>query len=422
MKFFFINITATLIVADLFLWWRGARALRAASLGIRLGYHLFLALQVALISAIFVARSTGFALDPWVPTPVFTSVFIWHLLILPVAFVASLLGLTTSGIAAIVRWSMRGKTKAQQVTEPETSRSEQKEGAKVTPLLRRQFLGRAAVLTPPLLNLTLSAVATAQIERFRIRRFTITLPQLPPALDGLTIAHLSDTHVGRFTHGDVLQRIAAATNELDPDLVLFTGDLINDSLFWLPKATEMLQAIKKPVYLCEGNHDLIDNKATFHRVLSETSGVHLLVDKSITIPLRGEKVQIFGSRWSRVEDPAITKALLRKRDPSATFAIHLAHHPHLWDHDVDGPDNRHVVPLTLAGHTHGGQIMVNEHRGFGSMMYHYWTGLYQRGKGRAAQALVVSNGVGNWFPLRVQAPAEIVHLTLKRGEAELPTL
>ena len=88
-------------------------------------------------------------------------------------------------------------------------------------------------------------------------------------------------------------------------------------------------------------------------------------------------------------------------DPNA-FQILLTHHPHNWDHST--------TPLTLSGHTHGGQLMLNERVGVGPMVFKYWSGLYQRGD----QALVVCNGTGNWFPIRIMAPAEIIHLTLKR--------
>ena len=70
------------------------------------------------------------------------------------------------------------------------------------------------------------------------------------------------------------------------------------------------------------------------------------------------------------------------------------------------------MPLTLAGHTHGGQLMLTESIGAGPALFKYWSGLYRR----ESSALVVSNGVGNWFPLRVNAPAEIIHITLHRAD------
>src|SRR5579864_4998980 len=87
--------------------------------------------------------------------------------------------------------------------------------------------------------------------------------------------------------------------------------------------------------------------------------------------------------------------LLQQRNPDA-FPILLAHHPHAFDYAEN-------IPLTLSGHTHGGQMMLTREIGFGPAMFRYWSGLYQK----ADRALIVSNGVGNWFPLRVQAPAEI---------------
>jgi uncharacterized protein len=106
------------------------------------------------------------------------------------------------------------------------------------------------------------------------------------------------------------------------------------------------------------------------------------------------------------QDAAIAGAVadvLRHRDPDA-FPILLAHHPHAFD-----PAIKAGLPLTLSGHTHGGLVMLDQHEGVGPILFRYWSGLYTRGSSQ----LVVSNGVGNWFPLRVQAPAEIVHLTLR---------
>jgi uncharacterized protein len=68
------------------------------------------------------------------------------------------------------------------------------------------------------------------------------------------------------------------------------------------------------------------------------------------------------------------------------------------------------LPLTLPGHTHGGQLMLNAPAGFGPLMLRYWSGHYTDGDSH----LIVSNGVGNWFPLRTRAPAEIIYLTIQR--------
>jgi predicted MPP superfamily phosphohydrolase len=98
------------------------------------------------------------------------------------------------------------------------------------------------------------------------------------------------------------------------------------------------------------------------------------------------------------------QALIGKGSTDA-FRILLAHHPHAFD-----PAAAAGIPLTLSGHTHGGQLMLTTNWGCGRV-YKYWSGLYEQ----SGAKLVVSNGVGNWFPLRINAPAEIVHLTLRHG-------
>ena len=88
-------------------------------------------------------------------------------------------------------------------------------------------------------------------------------------------------------------------------------------------------------------------------------------------------------------------------------AIHRRHGlAHAFDHAAE-----HGFPLTLSGHTHGGQVMLTADTGAGPAMFRYWSGLYQK----AGRALVVSNGTGNWFPLRLNAPAEIIKITLRQA-------
>jgi predicted MPP superfamily phosphohydrolase len=145
------------------------------------------------------------------------------------------------------------------------------------------------------------------------------------------------------------------------------------------------------------------------------AGLPLLIDEAMTVTVRGERVQLLGTRWGestgnrrRAGDAAFTRSidqLVQLRDPHA-FPIVLAHHPHTFD-----PAAAAGFPLVLSGHTHGGQLMLNSEVGFGPMFYRYWSGLYQKG----ASQLVVNNGIGNWFPLRINAPAEIIELTLHRS-------
>ena len=161
---------------------------------------------------------------------------------------------------------------------------------------------------------------------------------------------------------------------------------------------------KYGVFLCEGNHDLFEDAGAF-RERTAAAGLRLLVNDTALVPIRGVMVQVLGLRWgsgdtdpramSNRGDPAIAgsmKELLLQKRPGA-FSILLAHHPHAFDY-AEG------IPLTLSGHTHGGQMMLTKGIGFGPAMFRYWSGLYQE----AERVLVVSNGVGNWFPLRCRRP------------------
>ncbi len=281
-------------------------------------------------------------------------------------------------------------------------------------LSRRSFLLAASVV-PPLITLGALGYSATRLDHFRVRRITVPVVGLPPALDGLTIAHLSDSHVGDLTQGSVLRDIVDQTNALNPDITVMTGDLINRRAEDLPAACDMLKAIRSRygLFVVEGNHDLFDGRAVFERTVRQ-SGLNLLVNETDRVTVNGQAVQLLGLRWGGPGERAARdrseeaiaqsmRELLLLRNPSA-FPILLAHHPHAFDYAVPAG-----VPLTLTGHTHGGQLMLTPNIGPGPIMYRYWSGLYQRDR----CSTVVSNGVGNWFPLRVNAPAEIIHITLK---------
>jgi predicted MPP superfamily phosphohydrolase len=276
---------------------------------------------------------------------------------------------------------------------------------------RRQFFGVCATFAPPLLTFGISGIALNQLDTFRLRRFTLSMPSLPKQLDGLTIAHLSDIHVGEWTHGAILQDIVDATNALCTDIVVMTGDLINYELSDLSEAIYLLKKMQGRYgqWMVEGNHDMLEDGLEFERRV-RASGLQLLLDESSEINIRGYPVQFFGLRWmdgvGSNRDNVTTmqmRALMEKRDPDA-FPIFLAHHPHAFDAAVDAK-----LPLTLTGHTHGGQLMLGKDVGIGPALFRYWSGHYQRNDSQ----LIVSNGVGNMFPVRINAPAEIAHITLR---------
>src|SRR4029077_6334072 len=130
---------------------------------------------------------------------------------------------------------------------------------------------------------------------FRIRRFVLPIAGLPSDLHGLTIAQVSDMHVGRFTSGRGFGEMVRVVNEFRADLILLTGDLINDALADLDHGLELVRSMegRSGIYLIEGNHDLIENGAEFESRVKQ-SDVPFLLDESAIVTIRGAPVQLLG--------------------------------------------------------------------------------------------------------------------------------
>jgi predicted MPP superfamily phosphohydrolase len=403
---FFLLIIPGMLLGDALLWWWSDRRLHAlprstrVTVALRWFLSIFMSLQIA--GYLYVLGSRFVGIRASLNGALLAQVYVWHLLILPITLAVWIVCSIVRGLSALSR-----RRQAAALTD---------NSADLVGPSRREVLLASAVAIPPLIATTSTLAAMSRIDSFRIRRMDVPLANLPRALDGMTIAHVSDVHVGRFTHRRVLGAIAEATNRLRADLVLLTGDLIDFSLSDLPDAIEMVRRIdpRSGLFTIEGNHDLFEGRERFDRGV-RSAGIPLLLNESATVTVRGFDVQLLGIRWgdagrgpTRHRGPNYEQHLsdtlpLMRRDREV-FPILLAHHPHAFDSAADAG-----VPLILAGHTHGGQLMLTESLGAGPLMFKYWSGLYRRNN----SALVVSNGVGNWFPLRINAPAEIVHITLR---------
>lgn len=424
MSFFLILLLLFMVGDVVWLWWADRRLVSLPRAGVwRILSAGFTLAMLGSFMWWIAARRIGSEASP--PPILMGLVMVWHLVVLPITLVALLLW---GGVAGTIGIRRRLLDRSPAADTVETPPKPQTIGAsaptvELEPLAgisRRTFLGATAAVLPPILTMGATGVGMYQLSGFRVRRLTVPLGNLPAALDGMTIAHVSDTHVGRFTRGRILERIVQATNDLDADLVLFTGDLINDDNDDLPAAIDMMHRMRARagVYLCEGNHDLIDDGAVFEREVRR-AGLNLLLNETASVELRGHEVQVIGLTWGHPGlgaqrrwsggDAALQAAvdLVRPQITRSGLPILLAHHPHALDYAAAAG-----IPLTLAGHTHGGQLMLTPNIGPGPMMYRYWSGLYTTANGSAG---VVSNGVGNWFPLRINAPAEIVRLTLVRS-------
>jgi predicted MPP superfamily phosphohydrolase len=409
-------VLAALLAIDWF-WWRWAdrraRRLRHA-LGWRLLLGLFMSGQMALAVWIIGGRLPGVSYLDRPPQPLTAAAYLWHLLLLPA-------GIALVAAGGVVRRAWRWGRLAARAAVRRAALVEA--GAVPTPVAaaytdeatRRQFLGALTAATPVLLTGAGVARSWTQLHEFRVQPMDVPLHGLPPELDGLRIALVADLHIGTFTSGATVKRVVEETNRLDADLVLLPGDLINNALADLSDALDAVcnMQSRHGAYLSVGNHDLIEDGAEFVRRVK--ARVPLLVNESRIVRIRGRLVQLLGLPWNR-DDARIAESvgqLARQIAPGA-FPVLLAHHPHAFDAAAAAG-----IPLTLSGHTHGGQLMLSEGIGFGPLMYRYWSGLYRKPAHNGA-ALVVSNGVGNWFPVRIGAPAEIIHLTLRSAAGHGP--
>ncbi len=350
----------------------------------------FVGSQLLYLGFFVVAPRSARRTHPGFPMPLLAGFYIWSLIVMPASLLAA-------GFARAARAVTSRRP------EPPAERG----------LTRRQLLSAAAVAVPPIVTAAAVGRAMPQLSEFRVRRMDLRVPGLPADLNGLTVAHVSDLHVGEFTPAGFLPKVADATNRLRTDLVLFTGDLIDLSIDDLPRGIEFVRRLdpRSGLAMIEGNHDLLDDPDAFDGQ-ALAAGLPLLIDAATTVRVRGRPVQLLGTRWGvatgdrRRAGPAAFAAsvavLSPQRDPDA-FPILMAHHPHAFD-----PAAAAGFPLVLSGHTHGGQLNLSDRIGFGHLFYRYWSGRYAK----PGSQLVVSNGVGNWFPLRVNAPAEIIHLTL----------
>ena len=238
---------------------------------------LFMSVQLLGLAWLIFGRLSHGGWDRWLPKFVITSVFIWHCLGLPLVLLIALAVLPILLVKAAVTLIAR------------RHRSEPAAPADQPAWSRRQFLGFAAATVPPLFTLSLATIAMSQLNHFRVRRFVLPIRNLPPDLNGMTIAQVSDIHVGRFTSGPVLREMVNVVNQLRADLVLLTGDLINDALADLDHGIELARAMNELVYLIEGNHDLIENGEMFERRV-KASGIPFLLDESAVVSVRGSPI------------------------------------------------------------------------------------------------------------------------------------
>ncbi|MBI1882098.1 MAG: metallophosphoesterase [Chloroflexi bacterium] len=242
-----------------------------------------------------------------------------------------------------------------------------------------------------------------------VERVQVPIKNLRPGLEGFKIVQLSDIHLHPYIQLEFVQKAVALANELQPDLIVLTGDYVladAASIFELAPLLATLDA-RYGIFTVLGNHDLWTNAAVVRTGLQQ-SGLPVLVNDGVTLGIGRETLYVAGldDGWDGRPDLKAALAHLRSDTP----AILLAHEPDLADRvALDGR-----ISLQLSGHTHGGQVRLP---GIGAPILPRLGKKYDQGLHRVDQMWVyTTRGVGMIGPpIRFNCPPEITEITLIAG-------
>ncbi len=295
-------------------------------------------------------------------------------------------------------------------------------------LNRSAFLRQIGIFIAAIPALSLIGGVIWGAYRYKVRKVTIRHEDVPSALEGLKIVQLSDIHSGSFEDEDAVNRGIEMVLAEQPDIILFTGDLVNNQSQevypWIP----ILSKLKAPlgVYSVLGNHDYGDyyrwenqeakeeNMKMMHEAHRKL-GWRLMLNENTSIPYNGELFNLVGvENWGMRGFARYGKLDEAMNGIEKGFTILMSHDPSHWDGEVRKkyPD----IHLTLSGHTHGMQFGI-EVPGWikwspVQWMYKQWAGLYREGK----QLLYVNRGFGFiGYPGRVGIMPEITVMSFKKA-------
>jgi predicted MPP superfamily phosphohydrolase len=275
--------------------------------------------------------------------------------------------------------------------------------------LRNVTSRRAAIKT--LLAMTAAATTSVTVygiayERHRIdvTRASLPVAELPPALDGLRIALITDVHHSRQVSAEDVTHAVNLAMAQRPDLIVLGGDYVTygEKGFVAPVA-ELLSSLEAPhgVFAVLGNHDSRD-------VASALSGhrIEVLRDARTRIVVRGESLEIAGIRYRTRGAQAIAR-VLGPGKVSGTVIL-LAHDPRRLSEA-----SMLNVPVVLSGHTHGGQIVLPGVGALAARRFPILAGVGSKGN----TTIFVSRGIGTvYLPMRVNCPPEVAILTLRPSQ------
>lgn len=297
-----------------------------------------------------------------------------------------------------------------------------------TGITRSEFLNKAAIIAAAVPFGTLVYGIVANAYNYQYRKVSIKFPNLPEAFNGFKIIQLSDIHSGSFNRTEPLINAVNHINDMNADVILFTGDLVNNVADEMENYMGIFNKLraKHGVISVTGNHDYadyvfdrrspewIENLQKFKNV-HKNLGWDLLLNEHRVLERDGQKIAILGiENWGKGNFSKYGKMdLAHKGTEEIPFKVLMSHDPSHWDAQVRPkyPD----VDLTLSGHTHGFQFGIESKWlkwSPSQWIYKQWAGLYQEGK----QYIYVNRGFGFLgYPGRVGILPEVTEITLLKG-------
>ncbi|MFD2932159.1 metallophosphoesterase [Spirosoma flavum] len=357
-----------------------------------------------------------------------TRTFLWAIIAIPYfSKIFAVLVILIDDIGRFFRWivSLFYKPEMQEAVE-DTTRTTMPSTDAIT---RSDFLMKTAVVVGavPLVGFTWGIVSGA--HDYRIRRIKLPLKNLPSGFHGMTIAQISDIHSGSFFNKTAVKGGVEMLLGQKPDIVFFTGDLVNSHAEEVNTYIDVFNKVKAPlgVYSTLGNHDYgkyvqwPTAQAERQNVLNviaahKQMGWNIMLDENKILEQNGDKIALIGVQNLGFGPAALRAGNLAKAYQGAEdypVKLLLSHDPTHWDAEVR-PQYKDI-DVTFSGHTHGAQFGV-EIAGVkwspAQYFYKQWAGLYQDGD----QRLYVNRGYGYiGYPGRVGILPEITIFELVKG-------
>ncbi len=254
--------------------------------------------------------------------------------------------------------------------------------------------------------LTVISVLNSAYNR-KIKEITLNYSDLPKDLENFSIVHLSDIHLGKLSTHKWFQKIVDEVNNLNPDLIVITGDLIDEDISDSEEYCSELKRLKSTfgIFAVPGNHEYYAGINKF-RNLADEAGISVLINSNKKINASLSIIGLDESSSKRMEGigPKIDNAF-EGLDENTEFKILMNHQPTLFNEAV-----KNGVNLQLSGHTHSGQLIPIYF--LVRLLYKYPYGLYSENN----SYIYTTSGTGTWGPpMRLCSRSEIVKITLKRN-------